>query len=114
MHAVNLKLMVALPAADWSYDYKYISPPQADAVILMNYDLHYPTSDPGPIASQDWFECNIENILKIVPAGQNHHGHRELWLRLAGEDRKQVPHPSPPAVTFQQAHDHRCGIASQT
>ena len=39
MHATNLKLMVALPAADWSYDYKYLAA-QADAIILMNYDLH--------------------------------------------------------------------------
>src|SRR6202789_919598 len=67
MHATNLKLMVALPAADWSYDYKYLAA-QADAVILMNYDLHYPTSDAGPIAPQDWFERNIDNIVKIVPA----------------------------------------------
>ena len=39
--------MVALPAADWSYDYKYLGS-QADAIILMNYDLHWPTSTPGP------------------------------------------------------------------
>ena len=67
LHAANLKLMVALPAADWSYDYKTLAN-EADAVILMNYDFHYPSSEPGPIASQDWFERNIENIVKIVPA----------------------------------------------
>ncbi len=67
LRAANLKLMVALPAADWSYDYKYLAA-QTDAMILMNYDLHYPTSDPGPIASQDWFVTNIQNITKLVPA----------------------------------------------
>ena len=49
LHSRNLKLMVALPAADYSYDYKYFGT-QADAIILMNYDFHYPSSAPGPIA----------------------------------------------------------------
>ena len=47
LHAKGLKLMVALPAADFSYDYKYFAS-QADAIILMNYDFHWPTSSPGP------------------------------------------------------------------
>src|SRR5215472_16239968 len=54
LHAANLKLMVALPAADWSYDYKYFAS-QADAIILMNYDFHWPSSAPGPVVAQDWF-----------------------------------------------------------
>ena len=101
MHAANLKLMVALPAADWSYDYKYIAS-QADAVILMNYDLHYPTSDPGPIASQDWFERNIENILKIVPADKIVMGIANYGYDWPAKT-KTVPHPVAAGVTFQQA-----------
>ena len=66
LHARNLKLMVALPAADWSYDYKYFAS-QADAIIMMNYDYHWPTSAPGPIAPEDWFERNIDNMLNVVP-----------------------------------------------
>jgi peptidoglycan-N-acetylglucosamine deacetylase len=66
LHSKNLKLMVALPAADFSYDYKYIAS-QADAIILMNYDFHWPTSSPGPIAPQEWFARNIENMVKLVP-----------------------------------------------
>jgi len=38
-----------------------------DGVILMNYDEHEITSDPGPIASQDWFEGNLRRVLKVVP-----------------------------------------------
>jgi peptidoglycan-N-acetylglucosamine deacetylase len=67
LHAAGLKLMVALPAADWSYDYAHIAA-ASDAIILMNYDEHWPTSPPGPIAAQDWYTLNIRNILKIVPA----------------------------------------------
>src|SRR5579863_10074470 len=61
LHDSNLKLMVALPAADWVYDYVGIGK-SADAVILMNYDQHWRTSGPGPIAAQDWFVRNIEAI----------------------------------------------------
>jgi cellulose synthase/poly-beta-1,6-N-acetylglucosamine synthase-like glycosyltransferase/spore germination protein YaaH/peptidoglycan/xylan/chitin deacetylase (PgdA/CDA1 family) len=66
LHNSNLKLMVALPAADWDYDYAGIGK-SADAVILMNYDQHWRTSPPGPIAAQDWFTKNIDAILKLVP-----------------------------------------------
>jgi cellulose synthase/poly-beta-1,6-N-acetylglucosamine synthase-like glycosyltransferase/spore germination protein YaaH/peptidoglycan/xylan/chitin deacetylase (PgdA/CDA1 family) len=67
LHQQNLKLMVCLPAADWAYDYAGIGK-AADAVILMNYDQHWRTSGPGPIAAQDWFVKNIEAITKLVPA----------------------------------------------
>lgn len=66
LHSANLKLMVCLPAADWAYDYAGIGK-AADAVILMNYDQHWRTSAPGPIAAQDWFVKNIEAITKLVP-----------------------------------------------
>ena len=33
----------------------------------MNYDQHQATSDPGPIASQEWFVGNLTRVLKIVP-----------------------------------------------
>src|ERR1700739_2451396 len=66
LHASNLKLMVCLPAADWEYDYAGIGK-AADAVILMNYDQHWRTSGPGPIAAQDWYVKNIDAITKLVP-----------------------------------------------
>src|SRR3984957_10462024 len=69
LHSSNLKLMVALPAADWIYDYAGIGK-SADAVILMNYDQHWRTSAPGPIAAQDWFVKNNDAITKLVPPGK--------------------------------------------
>jgi cellulose synthase/poly-beta-1,6-N-acetylglucosamine synthase-like glycosyltransferase/peptidoglycan/xylan/chitin deacetylase (PgdA/CDA1 family)/spore germination protein YaaH len=66
LRGVHQKLMIALPAADWSYDYAYLGA-QADAIILMNYDQHWSTSKPGPIVAQDWYQRNLQNILKIVP-----------------------------------------------
>ena len=100
LHAKNRKLMVALPAADFSYDYKYIAS-QADAIILMNYDFHWPTSDPGPIAPQDWFVRDIQNMVKLVPP-------EKLVMGIANygydwpEKSKTNPHPVAQAVTFQQ------------
>src|SRR5271154_876629 len=101
LRAANLKLMIALPAADWSYDYKYLAA-QTDAMILMNYDFHYPTSDPGPIAAQDWFVTNIQNITKLVPPekivmGIANYGYD--WQTKS----KEAPHPIAQPVTFQQA-----------
>jgi cellulose synthase/poly-beta-1,6-N-acetylglucosamine synthase-like glycosyltransferase/spore germination protein YaaH/peptidoglycan/xylan/chitin deacetylase (PgdA/CDA1 family) len=66
LHAEKLKLMVALPAADWDYDYAGVGK-SSDAVILMNYDEHWRTSGAGPIASQEWFVHNLTTILKLVP-----------------------------------------------
>jgi cellulose synthase/poly-beta-1,6-N-acetylglucosamine synthase-like glycosyltransferase/peptidoglycan/xylan/chitin deacetylase (PgdA/CDA1 family)/spore germination protein YaaH len=66
MHSINLKLLVALPAADPVYEYKKVAA-LADAIILMNYDQHWLSSAPGAISSQDWFAANLENLLKEVP-----------------------------------------------
>jgi peptidoglycan-N-acetylglucosamine deacetylase len=100
LHAKNMKLMVALPAADWTYNYKYFAS-QVDAIILMNYDFRWPTSPPGPIAPQDWFIRNINNMVKIVPPGK-------LIMGIAnyGYDwptpTKQDPHPVASSLSFQQ------------
>ena len=39
----------------------------SDGIILMNYDEHEETSDPGPVASEPWFEANLTRVLKLVP-----------------------------------------------
>jgi len=67
MHAVGLKLMVALPARDDAYDYEFFGK-QCDAIMLMNYDEHWLTSPPGPIASQDWYVENLKQVMEDVPA----------------------------------------------
>ena len=100
LHGRNLKLMVGLPAADWSYDYKFFAA-QADAIILMNYDYRWSSSAPGPIAPQDWFVRNIDNMVKLVPP-------EKLVMGIAnyGYDwpakTKSNPHPVAQAITFQQ------------
>ncbi|HEX3986479.1 MAG TPA: glycosyltransferase [Acidobacteriaceae bacterium] len=39
----------------------------SDGIILMNYDEHEETSDPGPVAGEPWFEANLTRVLKLVP-----------------------------------------------
>src|SRR6267378_4364153 len=67
LHSVGLKLMIALPARDDAYDYKFFGK-ECDAVVLMNYDQHWLTSSPGPVAAQDWFVENLRQVLEGVPA----------------------------------------------
>ncbi len=101
LHGAGLKLMVALPAADASYNYAYFAS-QADAIILMNYDQHWLSSPPGPIAAQDWFVRNLENTLREVPR-------EKLVVAIANyaydwpESRPQVPREKAQSESVQQA-----------
>jgi cellulose synthase/poly-beta-1,6-N-acetylglucosamine synthase-like glycosyltransferase/peptidoglycan/xylan/chitin deacetylase (PgdA/CDA1 family) len=67
LHSAGLKLMIALPARDDVYDYEFFGK-QCDAIILMNYDQHWLTSPPGPVAAQDWFVENLRQVREVVPA----------------------------------------------
>jgi cellulose synthase/poly-beta-1,6-N-acetylglucosamine synthase-like glycosyltransferase/peptidoglycan/xylan/chitin deacetylase (PgdA/CDA1 family)/spore germination protein YaaH len=66
MHARNLRLYVNVAVAASDSDLKAIAA-SSDGIILMNYDEHQTTSDPGPIASQTWFVGNLVRVLKAVP-----------------------------------------------
>ncbi|MFC5862586.1 glycosyltransferase [Acidicapsa dinghuensis] len=66
MHARNLRLYVNVEAGTDDDDLKSIAA-NSDGVILMNYDEHEENSDPGPIASQQWFLGNLTRVLKDVP-----------------------------------------------
>lgn len=39
----------------------------SDGIIVMNYDEHEESSDPGPVASEPWFEANLTRVMKAVP-----------------------------------------------
>jgi len=66
LHSAGLKLMIALPARDDAYDYEFFGK-ECDAIVVMNYDQHWLTSPPGPIAAQDWFVENLRQIIDVVP-----------------------------------------------
>jgi len=39
-----------------------------DRIFLMLYDEHYGTGDPGPVASQNWYEKQAEHLMRYLPA----------------------------------------------
>ncbi len=66
MHARNLHLYVNVAVASPDAQLKTIAA-NSDGIVLMNYDQHEVDSEPGPIASQDWFIANLRHVMKIVP-----------------------------------------------
>ncbi len=66
LHPRNLRLYVNTAVSASPTELQQIAA-NSDGVILMNYDEHQVTSDPGPIASQEWFVGNLVRALKYVP-----------------------------------------------
>jgi peptidoglycan-N-acetylglucosamine deacetylase len=103
LHSAGLKLMIALPARDDAYDYGFFAK-QCDAIVLMNYDEHWQTSPPGPIASQDWYVENLRQLMEVVPA-------RKLIVAIGSyaydwsEAPKKVKEPAQ-SLTIQEALLH--------
>ncbi len=66
LHAKKLRLYLNTPVADPDFDLGFLAQ-HSDGLLLLNYDEHQSLSDPGPIASQDWFLDNLQAALKVVP-----------------------------------------------
>ena len=65
-HPRGLKLYINVPVDDKDFDYKFLAA-HSDGLILMDYDQHQITSEPGPVAAQDWFTRNLRISLKDIP-----------------------------------------------
>ena len=65
-HVKNLKIYVNVQAGADDATLRELAQ-ASDGIILMNYDEHEETSDPGPVASQPWFEANLKRVLTLVP-----------------------------------------------
>ena len=91
LHAVGLKIMIALPARDDAYDYGFFGR-ETDAIILMNYDQHWLTSPPGPIAAQDWFVENLRQVREVVPAQKIVVGIANYAYDWTETSKKEPPH----------------------
>ena len=66
LHARNLRLYVNTAVSTEDDDLKLIAA-NSDGILLMNYDEHEVDSEPGPIASQEWFVNNLKRVMKVVP-----------------------------------------------
>ncbi len=66
MHAHNLRLYVNTSVGTDDADLRTIAA-NSDGLLVMNYDEHEVESQPGPIASQEWFVANLVRFMKVVP-----------------------------------------------
>ena len=66
LHSRGLKLYINVPVADKDYDYAQLAG-SSDGLVIMNYDQHQTSSEPGPIAAQDWFVSNLQQAVKDIP-----------------------------------------------
>jgi peptidoglycan-N-acetylglucosamine deacetylase len=67
LHQKGLRLTVDVSFQDPAYDLEYIGQ-LADAVFVMSYDQHYPSSEPGPISGKDWFAMALDQAITRVGA----------------------------------------------
>ena len=65
-HPRRLRLYINVPVSLGSLDLKFMAA-HSDGLVLMNYGEHQIESQPGPIAGQDWFEQNLQTVMKVVP-----------------------------------------------
>ncbi|MEQ8156219.1 MAG: glycosyl hydrolase family 18 protein [Clostridiaceae bacterium] len=66
-HSSGYYVSVDLPSdSSATYDYKVISD-YCDFFIIMLYDEHYSAGTPGPIASQKWFESQLNSVIPYIP-----------------------------------------------
>jgi hypothetical protein len=59
------EVWVTAPFADDSWPLKKLQA-SADALVLMAYDEHWGTGDPGPPAGQDWFERQLASRMALL------------------------------------------------
>ena len=104
LHSKGLKLYIAVPVNDKDFNYAAVAQ-NADGIILMNYDEHYPGGTPGAVASQDWFINNLKDALKVIPrekiiAAVGNYGYD--WAMKKGQ-KKGTPPENIHNVSVQEA-----------
>jgi peptidoglycan-N-acetylglucosamine deacetylase len=93
MHPKNLRVYVNESVGADDQELAFLAR-NSDGILLMNYDQHEVTSEPGPIAAEDWFENNLARVLKIVPKEKvlcaiGSYGYD--WTMSLPKDRHQTP-----------------------
>ena len=66
LHKSNYVVSEAVPVDDDAYDLKSLAG-IVDYLLPMVYDEHYQTSEPGPVASETFFEDELDKLAKIAP-----------------------------------------------
>ncbi len=69
LHKSNYIVSEAVPVDDDAYDLKSLAA-VVDYLVPMVYDEHYQTSEPGPVASEGFFEDELDKLTKIAPVSK--------------------------------------------
>lgn len=69
-----------------------------DRLILMDYDEHEAKSDPGPVASNDWFAAQVARARRILPASS-----LIVAVGAYGYDWNDIPGSTVDELTFGDA-----------
>lgn len=69
LHAHGRTLDVSVPADDEAYPFARLAA-ASDHLVLMAYDEHTADDDPGPVASQGWFERVLDRRFAEIPDGK--------------------------------------------
>ncbi len=59
----------SVPADDPAYDLKRLGEIN-DYIVPMVYDEHYQSGEPGPVASTDWFDAQLDRLAKVLPTAK--------------------------------------------
>ena len=95
LHPRNLHLYVNVPASMLCATICKTISANSDGVMLMNYDEHETESQPGPIASQDWFVANLNRVLKSIRAASRSSSAQSATTDTTG----RCPSPTPRLAT---------------
>ena len=69
LHESSYVVSEAVPVDDDAYDLKGLAS-IVDFIVPMVYDEHYQTSEPGPVASQQFFENELEKLAAMLPVSK--------------------------------------------
>jgi len=69
LHKDGYTVSEDVPVDDDAYDLKSLAA-IVDFLVPMIYDQHYQTGDPGPVASEDFFENELDKLAKVLPASK--------------------------------------------
>ncbi len=69
LHRDGYLVSVDVPVEDDAYDLKSLGA-ICDYVVPMVYDEHYQSSQPGPVASETYFEDQLDKLASVIPAGK--------------------------------------------
>ena len=92
LHVDGRQVAAALPLENDSYPYRRFVA-CTDFVLLLAYDQHWSTSEPGPIAARDWFDAALKRRLQDIPPG-----HLAVTLANYGYDWVRPANGGPRAV----------------